>query len=65
MYQAFEQAMEKHEGIVSKLEKGDIPLENEYYQKGIELSKLCSENLNHVQDKMVQIMNDQGGIRAL
>lgn len=58
----FEQAMEKLEGIVSKLEEGDVPLEKaiEYYQEGMNLSKLCSEKLNHVQDKMVQIMNEQG-----
>ncbi|GLO66532.1 MULTISPECIES: exodeoxyribonuclease VII small subunit [Oceanobacillus] len=58
----FEQAIEKLEGIVSKLEEGDVPLEKaiEYYQEGMNLSKLCSEKLNHVQDKMVQIMNEQG-----
>ncbi|MFS0751484.1 exodeoxyribonuclease VII small subunit [Oceanobacillus sp. 1P07AA] len=58
----FEQAIEKLEEIVSKLEEGDVPLEKaiEYYQEGMNLSKLCSEKLNRVQDKMVQIMNEQG-----
>lgn len=27
LYQAFEQAMKKLDGIVSKLEEGDVPLE--------------------------------------
>jgi len=58
----FEQAMEKLEKIVGKLEEGDVPLENaiNYYQEGMHLAKFCSDKLNTVQDKMVKIMNEQG-----
>ncbi|MBC5637166.1 MULTISPECIES: exodeoxyribonuclease VII small subunit [Ornithinibacillus] len=58
----FEEAMEKLEDIIGKLEEGDVPLEKaiSYYQDGMMLSKICSDKLNHIQDKMVQIMNDQG-----
>jgi exodeoxyribonuclease VII small subunit len=58
----FEDAMEKLEAIVGKLEEGDVPLEKaiSYYQDGMILTKICSEKLNHIQEKMVQIMNEQG-----
>jgi exodeoxyribonuclease VII small subunit len=59
---SFEEAMEKLEGIVGKLEEGDVPLEKaiSYYQDGMILTKICSDKLNHIQEKMVQIMNEQG-----
>jgi exodeoxyribonuclease VII small subunit len=58
----FEEAMEKLETIVEKLEEGDVPLEKAitYYQEGMELSRLCNEKLSNVQEKMTQIMNEQG-----
>ncbi|RDW19151.1 exodeoxyribonuclease VII small subunit [Oceanobacillus arenosus] len=58
----FEEAMEKLEVIVEKLEEGDVPLEKaiNYYQEGMTLSKLCGDKLNNVQEKMTQIMNEQG-----
>ena len=58
----FEEAMEKLEVIVEKLEEGDVPLEKaiNYYQEGMILSKLCGDKLNTVQEKMTQIMNEQG-----
>lgn len=41
----FEQAIEQLEKIVERLEEGDVPLEQviTYYQKGMELSKICHE----------------------
>jgi exodeoxyribonuclease VII small subunit len=58
----FEEAMEQLEKIIEKLEEGDVPLEKAitYYQDGMLLSKLCGDKLNHIQEKMVQIMNEQG-----
>jgi len=59
---SFEQAMQQLEEIVEKLEEGDVPLENaiNYYQKGMELAKVCGEKLNAVQEQMVKIVNEQG-----
>lgn len=59
---SFEQAMEKLEEIVMKLEAGDVPLEQAitYYHDGMKLSNLCNEKLTNVQEKMVQILNEQG-----
>ncbi|MEC5422295.1 exodeoxyribonuclease VII small subunit [Virgibacillus sp. C22-A2] len=60
----FEEAMEKLEVIVEKLEEGDVPLEKaiNYYQEGMNLSKLCNDKLKNVQEKMAQIMNEQGDL---
>ncbi len=59
---SFEEAMESLEEIVEKLEEGDVPLEKAltYYQEGMKLSKLCHDELTNVQEKMTQIMNEQG-----
>lgn len=58
---SFEEALEKLEAIVGKLEEGDVPIEKaiNYYQDGMNLSKLCNDKLKNVQDKMTQIMNEQ------
>lgn len=58
----FEEAMNKLEEIVEKLEEGDVPLEKAitYYQEGMKLSKLCNDKLSNVQEKMTQIMNEHG-----
>ena len=58
---SFEEAMSKLEQIVQKLEEGDVPLEKAitYYQEGMNLSKICNDKLNSVQEKMAQIMNEQ------
>ncbi|GGB34649.1 exodeoxyribonuclease VII small subunit [Virgibacillus dakarensis] len=59
---SFEEAMLELEKIVDRLEEGDVPLEKaiSYYQEGMKLAKLCNDKLKQVQDKMTQIINDQG-----
>lgn len=63
---SFEDAMTQLEKIVEKLEEGDVPLEKaiSYYQDGMELSKVCSDKLSTVQEKMAQIMNEQGELET-
>lgn len=58
---SFEEALEKLETLVEKLEEGDVPIEKaiSYYQDGMTLSKLCNDKLKNVQEKMTQIMNEQ------
>lgn len=58
----FEQAMEKLEVIVEKLEEGDVPLEEaiSFYKEGMELSKLCHNKLKNVEDQLTQILTDDG-----
>ena len=61
---SFEEAMLELEDIVKKLEAGDVPLEKaiDYYQEGMVLSKLCSDKITNVQEKMTKILNEQGEI---
>lgn len=58
----FEQAITKLEEIVNKLEEEDVPLEKaiNYYQEGMKLSKICDDILKNAQEKMVNILNDNG-----
>ncbi|ALC89994.1 exodeoxyribonuclease VII small subunit [Bacillus sp. FJAT-18017] len=58
----FEQAMEQLELIVSKLEEGDVPLEEaiSFYKKGMELSKLCHDKLKNVEEQLTQIITEDG-----
>ncbi|MGF9963094.1 exodeoxyribonuclease VII small subunit [Bacillus rhizoplanae] len=62
---SFEEAIAKLEQIVSKLEQGDVPLEEaiSYFKEGMELSKLCDEKLKDVQDQMAVILGEDGEIR--
>ncbi|WP_313894350.1 exodeoxyribonuclease VII small subunit [Psychrobacillus sp.] len=58
----FDEAMIHLENIVRQLEQGDVPLENaiELYQKGMELSKLCSEKLQSAEKQLVSFMGENG-----
>ncbi|WP_052586271.1 exodeoxyribonuclease VII small subunit [Bacillus velezensis] len=58
----FEEAMKGLEGIVARLEEGDVPLEQaiNYFQEGMALSKMCHEKLQHVEKQMDFILKDNG-----
>ncbi|PKR78951.1 exodeoxyribonuclease VII small subunit [Halalkalibacillus sediminis] len=62
--QTFEQAMQKLEGIVEKLEEGEVPLEKaiEYYKEGMKLSKHCNDKLKKVEHEMTEIMNEHNEV---
>ncbi|WP_173916192.1 exodeoxyribonuclease VII small subunit [Halobacillus sp. Marseille-Q1614] len=63
---SFEEAMKQLEEIVQKLETGEVPLEKaiQYYQEGMQLSKLCNEKLGSVEKQMQQILNEHGEFEA-
>lgn len=54
---SFEEALQKLEEIVEKLNNDEITLEKsvELYEKGLELSKICSETLDQATLKIEQI----------
>jgi exodeoxyribonuclease VII small subunit len=63
---SFEEAIKELEAIVDKLEKGEIPLDEsiEYFQKGMELSKYCTQKLNEVEKKIsILIENEKGEMK--
>jgi exodeoxyribonuclease VII small subunit len=59
----FEQAMEELEEIVSKLEKGELSLDDsiEYFQKGVELSKFCSKRLDEAERRITILIENENG----
>jgi exodeoxyribonuclease VII small subunit len=60
----FEEAIEKLEDIVAKLESGDVPLEQAIglYQDGMKLSYLCSAKLEQVERKIEMLVEDENGL---
>ncbi|SDM87970.1 Exodeoxyribonuclease VII small subunit [Psychrobacillus sp. OK028] len=56
----FDEAMLQLENIVRQLEQGDVPLESaiELYQKGMELSKVCSDKLQSAEKQLVTFMDE-------
>ncbi len=54
----FEEAMQELETIVTRLESGDVPLEQsmELYQRGMKLSVLCQKKLAEAEEKMNEMM---------
>jgi exodeoxyribonuclease VII small subunit len=58
----FEDAMNKLEQIVDRLEEGDVPLEEAiaFYKEGMELSKICHDKLKSVEDQLTQIITEDG-----
>lgn len=59
---SFEEAMDKLEQIVSKLESGDVPLEKaiELFQEGMALSHLCGQKLEQVEQKIEMLLEENG-----
>jgi exodeoxyribonuclease VII small subunit len=59
---SFEEAMNKLEQIVDKLEEGDVPLEAAiaFYKEGMELSKLCHDKLKSVEEQLTLIITEDG-----
>ena len=56
----FEQAMNRLEEIVSALENNQISLEKsvELFQEGIQLTKLCNDKLEGIENKVAKILVD-------
>ena len=59
-----EEAFAQLDEIVQRLESEEIPLEESFrvYQKGMELLKYCSQKLDTVEKKMLQ-MDEDGTLR--
>jgi exodeoxyribonuclease VII small subunit len=55
----FEKALEALEGTVRDMEQGDMPLKDmmDSYEKGMVLSKICSEKLKSI-EKKVEILKE-------
>jgi len=60
---SFEAALAELEGIVSKLERGDVELEESItiYERGAKLKAHCEAKLKSAELKVEQIVQDAGG----
>ncbi len=61
----FEAAIAELEGIVRKLEEGDLPLEQSLalYERGVHLSRYCHARLEEA-EKRIEILNERGELKA-
>jgi exodeoxyribonuclease VII small subunit len=59
----FEDALNKLEKIVSKLEEGDIPLEEslKLFEEGIRLSHFCNQKLDEAEKRVEILVKGKGG----
>jgi len=59
----FEEAMERLENIVEKLESGELSLEESLniFEEGMNLVNFCSRKLEEAEQKVTMLMKDQDG----
>mgnify|MGYP001044049159 FL=1 len=59
----FETALERLEGIVDSLEKGDLPLEDslKIFEEGMELVNFCSRKLEEAEQKVTLLIQEGSG----
>jgi len=60
---SFEEALQKLEEIVSRLENGDITLEESIniFIEGVQLTKFCKEKLNAAEAQLKKLVKDENG----
>ncbi len=60
----FEAAIAELEGIVRKLEEGDLPLEQSLalYERGVHLSRYCHARLEEAEQR-IEILNERGDLK--
>ena len=60
---SFEEAMKALEDVVSKLERGDVALDESIrlYERGAELKKRCEAKLKEAEEKVAAITLDADG----
>lgn len=59
----FEEALQRLEEVVKKLEAGNVPLDAALscYEEGIELIRLCNEKLDAAQQRVEAVHRTEGG----
>ena len=61
---SFEENLEQLEGIVKKLESGDIPLDDaiKEFNQAMDLAKLCDEKLKKAEKSLTKIVKEDGSL---
>jgi exodeoxyribonuclease VII small subunit len=60
---SFEEALQELEGIVNRLEQGDLPLEEalQFFEDGVKLSRYCHTKLDEAQKRVEILLKDESG----
>jgi exodeoxyribonuclease VII small subunit len=63
----FEHALKELEVLVTRMEKGDISLEEslKHFERGIELTRTCQKALKEAEQKVQILMEKDGALEAL
>ncbi|GEK88761.1 exodeoxyribonuclease VII small subunit [Alkalibacterium putridalgicola] len=63
----FDEAMKELETIVTKLEQGDVPLEEalDQFQEGIKLSRYCKSIVEDAEKTVTKMVNENGNEEIL
>ncbi|PWB55321.1 MAG: exodeoxyribonuclease VII small subunit [Candidatus Methanoperedenaceae archaeon] len=66
MEMSFEESLKELEGIVDKLEKGQLSLDESLmlFEKGIKLVRECNTKIQCAQQKVEQLILENGGSRT-
>ncbi|CAN5787348.1 MAG: exodeoxyribonuclease VII small subunit [Vicinamibacterales bacterium] len=61
----FESAIAELDGIVKRMEEGDLTLEKsmELYERGLQLSRFCHSTLEAA-ERRIEILNERGEVKA-
>ena len=62
----FEEALEKLENLVTKLESGELSLEDSMksFEEGIKLTRLCQSQLAEAELKVKKLIEENGEIKT-
>ena len=62
----FEESLQRLEGIVKEMEKGDLPLEQslKLFEEGVSLSALCRKELEAAEGRVEILLKDDERVRA-
>lgn len=62
----FEESLQRLEGIVKEMEKGDLPLEQslKLFEEGVSLSALCRKELEAAEGRVEILLKDDAILRA-
>jgi exodeoxyribonuclease VII small subunit len=60
---SFEESLKQLEAIISKLERGDLPLEDSVrlFEEGIQLSEACKTELENAEGKVQMLLKQKDG----
>ena len=61
---SFEESLEKLEEIVTKLESGEVPLDDaiDEFNKAMQLVKICNDKLNAAEESIAKIVKENGDV---